>query len=393
MADGHRPLIAHYEARSGDIVAAIQRLASIESPSFDIAALELCATELAAYIEEMTGLQPRWCRGGDEKRPHLRLDLGDRPDVLMIGHFDTVHPMGTLAAHPIRMEGDRLYGPGTLDMKGGITVMIEVARYLLAHHDRPNVTLFFNSDEEIASPTSGPILREIAADSTVALVYEFSTHEGVYRVGARGVRWLKYEITGKGGHAAYPEHMLNPVDALVDVLAAARQLNDPKNGLVVTPTMVAASEVPNAVSDKAVVHIDVRGTSDRRLDELEKRLARIRPSDERFEVQVERVLSIPTFEYFEDNLGLDLAKRASSALGLPEPQGIEGRGASDANQIASVLPHAIEGFGGWGDGMHNAPREYVHVSSLLTNAALTTLMIEDVLAGYSGDCTSVHTAR
>src|SRR5690606_11526616 len=108
--------------------------------------------------------------------PHLIVRFGERTDVLLIGHFDTVHPIGTLEKHPWNIKGDRAYGPGILDMKSGVVIMMEIARCILRNDPRPNLTLFINSDEELGSPTSVPVLRRAAEGASIALAFESTVH-------------------------------------------------------------------------------------------------------------------------------------------------------------------------------------------------------------------------
>lgn len=373
-------VIEYFEDRKPQMLAAIEQLVAVESWSHDLAALEMCAVELEKLCIEITGLRPTWVRGEGDQRPHLRLDLGDRTDMLLIGHFDTVHPTGTLLSHPTRVDGDRLYGLGALDMKSGCILMLEIARFLTRDGARPNVTLFFNSDEEIGSPTSQDALRKTATGAGGAMIFESTFHESVVKTGLRGVRHLQVMVAGKGGHAAYPEHYINPVDALGEVIMAARALHDPSNGVVVSPTRLTGSEVENVVPDMAMVHLDVRGRSEEILEHVEKCIRRISVEDERIEVTVNRLIRIPTFEQRDDNRVFALARDAADALGLPTLQGVEGRGASDANQIADQTPHIIEGLGGWGDGLHNAEREHILISSLVPSAALGALTAETFVA-------------
>lgn len=370
----------HFTGRLPAMAAAIERLVVRESPSSDIGALEDCARELAAYAKEMTDGDAVWHATGPEERPHLQIDLGDRPDVLLIGHFDTVHPVGTLDAHPLRVDGDRLYGPGALDMKAGVVVLLEVAHYLQRSLPRPNVRIFLDSDEEIGSTTSGPLLRQLAHGARVGLVFESTTEEGALKIGARGSRVLQVVARGRGGHAAYPEEYHNPVLALAHVIAQTEQQHRPDHGIVVAPTMLHGAAAWNTVPDEASAHFCLRGTSEALLDQAEQAIRAIRPLDDNIQLHVERLVQIPTFEPRDDNAAFLLAVRAASELGMAHPRGIEARGASDANQIAAVVPGSIEGLGGWGHGLHDPEREHVLLSSLAPSAALAARICELALS-------------
>lgn len=131
--------------------------------------------------------------------------------------------------------------------------------------------------------------------------------------------------------------------------------------------------------DEAEVNFSLRGASESLLDVAERGIKSVRPHDERVELEVERWIHVPAFEMRDDNYAFDLAQRAAMALGLSAPKGVEARGASDVNQVAPVIPDAIEGLGGWGGGLHSAEQEYVELSSLVPSVALGTLMTATAL--------------
>jgi glutamate carboxypeptidase len=370
-------LLRHFEARLPQMIDTVDMLVNMESPSNDVDALNRVAKVLATYIAEACGpCEIEWHHLGEEQRPHLVVRLGERTDVLLIGHFDTVHPVGTLEQNPFRITGDRLYGPGSLDMKSGVVLMVEVARYIVQHNRRPNLTLFINSDEELGSTTSVPLVRKLAEGGKIALAFESTLHEGLLKIGARGVRRFKVTATGKGGHAAYAEHNVNPVDAIADIIVDARRLCNPANGIVVTPTVITASDAPNVVPNTASVILECRGDSERKLDEVERSILRMKPTDDRVTVLSELVVQVETFEMRSDNAAFAFARQGAELLGMPEPKGVEARGAGDVNAIASIIPDAMEGLGGWGDGLHDPEREHVMVSSLVPSVALSAMITQ-----------------
>lgn len=376
-----RPEVLHYfEERTEEMVEFIQRFCALETSSNDVPALERFAAIFAPWLQEQLGVEPQILNLGHDKRPHIRVDLGGKADVLMIGHFDTVYPSGTAAEYPSFIDGDELHGIGALDMKSGVVIMVEVARWLQAHQPWSNLSLVFTSDEEIGSETAGPLLREIAADASAILVLEYSDTDGGLRNGNRGFRQLRITVTGSGGHAAYPERNVNPVDALADVIMQARRFHRPEHGIVVTPTVIDASTAVNIVPDTASVLFDVRGTNEELLDEVEQGFSTITLPDERYDIAIDTFLSVPTLPRTDDNYAEAVIRFAARQLGIPEPRFGEARGASDANQVAPVNTHVVEGLGGWGDGAHSAHREFVRISSLAPSAAMAALAIEKALS-------------
>ncbi len=374
-------VLEHFAERTPAMLSAIQSLVEVESPSSDIDSLEQCAQILATYVTAMTGKTPTWLRGGHDGRPHLRFDYGERTDVLLVGHFDTVHPLGTIDRVPFSIEGDRAYGPGVLDMKAGLVIMTELVQYFQSVTDEPNITLFFNSDEESGSLDSGPLLRDIAPPATLIIALEYTDPSGLVKIGARGGRAYRVTVTGKGGHAAYPEINKNPVEALADIIVQARRAHDPSIGRVVVPTILEASESVNVVPDSASVSFDVRVSDAAYYDDVDKIFSRF-ALDEGFDVEVDIELEFPVHKADFDGYPYQVAKAAGAAIGL-EVRGVEARGASDANQVAPVNANALEALGAAGDGSHSE-REHLFVSLLPRQAALCTLMVEQALSDAAG---------
>lgn len=370
---------SYFEARVPAMLESIKALVEIESPSVDVEALNKAASFVAERVAELCGDCDIEWNFAEDGRPHLIVRFGERTDVLLIGHFDTVHPIGTLEKHPWNIKGDRAYGPGILDMKSGVVIMMEIARCILRNDPRPNLTLFINSDEELGSPTSVPVLRRAAEGASIALAFESTVHEGLLKIGLRGMRRFIITLTGKGGHAAYPEHNINPVDSLADVILHVRKLNDPANGIVVTPTTVSGAEAGNVVPNEAVVVLDVRGDTEAKLENVELQLKRLSVADPRVTVNVERTIKFETFEVRDNNRAFAFAKEAGRLLGIPSVSGVEARGGGDLNNLANIVPDGLEGLGGWGDGLHDPTREHVMISSLPSSAALGTLITQMAL--------------
>jgi glutamate carboxypeptidase len=371
-------VLEYFKGRTDEIMLATQRFVELETPSMDIPAIEEFIAILDAHVSAMTPGRGQVLRSGSENRPHLRFDYGERVDVLLVGHFDTVHAKGTLEQYPFRVEGDRAYGPGILDMKSGIAIMAEVASYILERKPGANLSLLFNSDEEIASQTSSELLCDAAKGAQLVIVVEFTDPSGLIKVGLRGHRRYNVTVKGKGGHAAYPEVNKNPVDAIADIIVQLRAVHRPESGSVVVPTVIKASDKFNVVPEFASVTFDVRMSKEDDFEEVDKRMHRLHLDDPAFEINVHNDGTHAVFEANYEGYPWKTTQKAAAMLGR-NVVGVEGRGASDANHIAPVNKNVIEAFGGWGDGAHSAEREYVLVSSLHKQAALMALMTEMAL--------------
>lgn len=375
MPDATTDILAYFQGRQTDMLEGTDELVRIESPSDNVAALDRCASVLECQAHELLHVHTQWIETEPGGPRHLRIDLGDRPDVLLLGHYDTVHPVGTLRDHGIRLEDGRFFGPGVLDMKAGVRIMLEVARFLQHRMGHANVSLFISADEEVGSVSSGPLLRELAARASLGLVFEPTHAEGVLKVGARGIRQFTVTAEGVGGHAAYPEQCINPVFGIVQVIEHARNFAQRFDESVITPTVLHSSQAVNVIPDAASVVFDVRGSSEETLDDIEAALRELRPSDDRVSISVQRTTAIPAFPMRPDNEAFQQVCKAAALLGMAVPVGIEAKGGSDSNQIAGVLPHVVEGLGGWGDGAHRPGYEYIAVDSLAHSAAMAAQTI------------------
>lgn len=361
-----------------EMVRFTEELTVIESYTFDVPGLDRCAYALSDYVFERLGIRAQFLRLGEEERPHLRVDLGERADILLVGHFDTVHPIGAIERNPVRYVDGRLYGPGAWDMKGGCVMMVEIARLLQQKLKNPNVTLFFNSDEEAGSFTSDVELCEIAKDSRAAMIFDIGDSGRAIRTAARGVHHLLVHVTGSGGHAAYPEKSDNPIEVIARIISSLDEVRDGPNGLSVTPTLLKGSESTNVVADVATVGVDVRGRYDQQFEDVKEFFHSF--ADDRYKVEVETLLWRPSWPPNPLNSTIAAAQRAAELLGWDPLHCMEARGASDANTIATVCDSIIDGLGGWGEGAHSDLREYLDVESLVHFSTLGAATCEVILA-------------
>ena len=264
-------------------------------------------------------------------------------------------------------------------MKAGVVLMVEVAKRILSNTKQPNLTLFFNSDEELASPDSRALSRNLATDAQLVVVFEFTTDESEVKIGSRGNHALAITVRGHGGHAAYPEQLSNPIDGLSEVMSHLRELNQPEIGQVVVPTVIDAGERTNVVPESVTLIVDVRfndlATPQRVIDKLES----ITFNDPDLSLSFESLHTIPMHKTNPDSYAFQLAKTCATEFGI-DLQGIEARGVSDMNHVGEVNPNVIEALGACGGGAHSAGREYIFVSSLARRAALSTLITERALS-------------
>src|SRR3954454_13189656 len=219
----------------------LESLVCVESPSADLAAVARCADAVADLGKRMVGESPERVMTGE--RVHLRWKFG-RPRVVLLGHFDTVWPMGTLARWPFEVDGDRISGPGVFDMKAGI---VQLFAALSSLDNLDGVAVVLNSDEEIGSTTSQTFIEDTSRGARAALVLEPSS-DGALKIARKGVGMFTLHVTGRAAHAGLePERGINAtIEAAHQVLAIA-ELARPGDGTTVTPTVVSAGSTVNTV--------------------------------------------------------------------------------------------------------------------------------------------------
>ncbi|WP_136051951.1 M20/M25/M40 family metallo-hydrolase, partial [Microbacterium sp. K36] len=220
------PAVRDADHPSDDIIALVRELVLLETPSRDVEASARIADLLAAWFAAVGGTVQRVPH---ELGTDLVIDVpGTGDPVLLIGHTDTVWPVGTLADDlPWTEEDDVVRGPGSYDMKAGIVVMLETLRHLqpLPIAQRRAVRIVLVADEEIGSPVSGPLLAERARGAACAIGFESPHPDGALKVGRRGSARVRIAVTGRAAHAALdPEHGVSAIDELVDQLLRVRAI-------------------------------------------------------------------------------------------------------------------------------------------------------------------------
>jgi glutamate carboxypeptidase len=362
-----------------ELVDSVRRLVCVESPSADVEACRACAEETAALMADWLGSPGQTLEHGG--RPVVRWG-SDRPRVLMLGHLDTVWPVGTLQRIPWAIDGDRMRGPGVFDMKTGIVQAI-AATALLGLGADDGVGILLTSDEEIGSGTSRDLIEDTARAADAVFVLEPSV-EGELKSARKGTSWYVVEITGRAAHAGLdPERGIN---ALVESAALVRDAvtwADPSVGTTVTPTTARAGVTDNTVPDNAVVGIDVRAWSaeeQQRIDDLMRAWLPAHP-----EAGVRIIgggINRPAMEESSATSLVELAETCAKDLGLPAIGARPVGGASDGNFTAALGVPTLDGLGAVGDGAH-ADHEWASVAALPQRTALVAALTAAVLGGRS----------
>ncbi|WP_209624077.1 M20 family metallopeptidase [Saccharothrix coeruleofusca] len=355
----------------------IETLVTCESPSSDLAAVARSADAVARLGVERLGVEPE--RVVVDGRTHLRWRFGDGPRrVLVVGHHDTVWPLGTLMTHPFTVDGGVLRGPGCFDMKAGLVLAMHA---LAALPDRSGVTLLVTGDEEIGSPTSRALVEAEAAGCAAALVLEASAGGGALKLERKGVSRYGVRVRGRAAHAGLePELGVNATVELAHQVLAVAALADPGRGTTVTPTLMSAGSSANTVPALGEVAVDVRARDAAEQRRVDAAMRALRPVLAGAGVEVSGGPNRPPLPGSASAALFERASAVAAALGLPPLSGVAVGGGSDGNFTAGVGTPTLDGLGAVGGGAH-ADDEHVLVAELAPRAALVAALVADLLTG------------
>lgn len=379
-----RTLLTYCQAELPWLIDAATALVRRESPTTDKAAADICGGELAARLAAMGArvtVLPRTDAGD-----HLRAEFGSGPrQVLVLGHFDTVWPVGELERQPLRREGGRLYGPGAYDMKAGLALGMLAVRALAASPEGlPGRIVFLcTSDEETGSASSRGIIEDEARRSEAALVLEPSLPGGAVKTSRKGCGQYKLRVSGVAAHAGIePERGASAIHELARIVAALPYLADADRGLTVNVGTIRGGTRPNVVAASAEADVDVRVMSLADAAEVDAAFQALRPHDPRTTLDITGGFERPPLERTPAGAALyELARAAAAELGQNLGEGASG-GGSDGNFTAALGVPTLDGLGAVGDGAH-AVGEYVDEAELPRRAALVAGLLRRILARYT----------
>lgn len=355
------------------MVDALRALVEAESPTADRSACAACADVADELASRLLGTPGERCEV--DGRVHLRWRFGRADRVLLIGHLDTVWPLGTLSSWPFAADADTATGPGTFDMKAGVVQLLFALNALEA---LDGVVVLLTSDEEIGSPTSRALILETAASVAAALVLEPSA-AGALKTERKGVAIYQLEVEGRAAHAGLdPEHGVNAAVELAHQLLAVVELADPARGTTVNPGIVAAGTAVNTVPAHATAQIDVRTGTRAEADRIDSAFRSLQPVTADAVVRVERGPAVPPLERAASASLFRRAQDLAHRLGLPALTEASVGGGSDGNLIAELGVATLDGLGPVGDHAHGRG-EYVRIGAMPERAALVAALVTDLL--------------
>lgn len=375
-------LLASAENRLEQILADAIALIEVESPSNDHLAVARSADAVTALLAERLGARAEQIVLGG--CTHVLARWGAETRLLLLGHHDTVWPLGTLARIPAAVTDGVLRGPGAVDMKGGLAVAIHALGLLRERGGDAaldGVALLITGDEELGSPSSRALIEQTAAGALATLVLEAGGDAGELKVERKGVSLYRVEAEGRAAHAGLePEKGVNAGVALAHAIIAIAALHGSEPGLSVVPTRAAIGTTTNTVPAEASVSVDVRSHSAAAQERLDAAIRAIAPAVPGAALRVEGGINRLPLEAGASAALFAEAHRLAAVLGLPELRGIAVGGASDGNFTAGLGVPTLDGIGVWGGGAH-AENEHAVVAGFAPRTALVAALVQSVLGG------------
>lgn len=357
---------------------ALEALVSLESPSADRSATAACADAVAGLGTELLGAAPQ--RSVVEGHTHLHWRFG-RGRVLLLGHVDTVWPIGTVARWPFTVADGLASGPGTFDMKAGI---VQGLHGLATLDDLDGVEVLLTSDEEVGSFTSRRLVEEAARRVRAVLVLEPGMRDGSVKTARKGASWYTINVDGRAAHAGLePERGVNALVELAHVVLYCAQLARPAASTSVTPTVASAGSTSNTVPASGSVEVDGRVLSTAEQDRVDAAVRGLRPRNPEARIRVSGGPNRPPLAPSASRWLYERARAVAADAGLPVPGAATVGGASDGNITAGVGTPTLDGLGAVGDGAH-AEGEHAVVAAMAERAALVAALVDDLLHNDTG---------
>jgi glutamate carboxypeptidase len=377
--------LAFCQQHEAEMLSLLRKMVEIESPSDDKAAVDRMGAFLAEAFERL-GAQvtfyPQEAAGN-----HLKADFAggafggnSGKPVLLLGHFDTVWPMGTLEKMPFRIEYGRAFGPGVYDMKAGIAMMMFALRALkesgAAH--RP-VTILLDTDEEVGSTTGRPIVEATAKDCEAVLVLEPSQGpQGHLKTSRKGVGDMTIRVRGRASHSGVDfEKGRSAIVELARQLLEIVKFTDLARGITVNPGVIQGGTRSNVIAAEAWAEVDLRIARIADAKELEQKFAALKPFDPDCSIELSGGINRPPMERTEGTVRLfGLAQEIAGGMGWILEESSTG-GGSDGNFTSALGVPTLDGLGALGEGAH-ASNESVVIQELPQRTALLAGLIQSL---------------
>ncbi len=352
------------------MLADLEELVNTESPSLEIALLEQSAKVLADLMASRLGSRPTIVSG--PVGPHVHWSGEGEPRVLIVGHHDTVFPIGTVAARPFAIAHGRATGPGVFDMKSGI---VQVLHAVASLADRSGIEILITSDEEVGSGSSRDLIEQRALACGAVLVAEPAAEGGALKTARKGVGTFELIVHGRAAHAGLePEKGINSLVAAAELIGRITTFGNTTTGTTVTPTMASAGTAENVVPATTRIKVDVRVEMPGEKERVEAAMNSLSTSVAGATIEVLGGINRPPMPESASATLMPLAVQAATDIGMGSINGVAVGGGSDGNFTAAVGVPTLDGLGGVGGGAH-ADHEFVQVDTMVQRAQLMAALL------------------
>ncbi|MBA2378751.1 MAG: M20 family metallopeptidase [Blastocatellia bacterium] len=373
-------LLAYFNERQPAIIDAIREIVEIESPSFNAEASAAVADWIEARLASINTLEITVNRHISEGiGTHLVIRAFPNPElkpVLVLGHTDTVHPVGAREHNPTRIDGDKFFGGGIFDMKANIVLMIEALRYFAATGTRPArpITIVLDCDEEVGSKTGREHVEREARTAEFCLVFEPSA-AGKAKTRRKGTGMYRLNVRGIPAHAGLePE---KGASAILEISHQIRQLHSMNAAAADTTVNVCTATggtTSNVIPEFAECSVDVRFSSMTEAERIDAAIRDLKPLDERTTLELTGGINRPPMERTDAVVALFQKARDVAASFDYDLQETQVGGASDGNFVGALNIPVLDGLGITGNGAHRLD-EHILITDIANRAVLMTMLL------------------
>lgn len=368
----------YFKSRQSEMVALLKELVRLESPTSDKKAVDACSAFLVARFQSLGVKLTRYAQKsvGDFhvlEYPAKETKAQDGR-ILVLTHIDTVWPVGRIAKMPFYIQGDKIFGPGVLDMKAGLVLAFSAIRALREMNMAPSkrIAVLINSSEEAGCPEADELIKAEARSAAIVLCLEPALPGGGLKIQRKGRLVLRLETAGRSAHAGHPEKGVNAIDELMVQLKKLSALRSKDVSLNIG--LIGGGEKANIVADKAWAVLDWRFWTTAQRDKILASVKSLAPVAPGARIKGLMESQTPPMEITAASARLlKAAREIAAGLGQTLTAGKTG-GASDASLAAGLGRPTLDGLGPDGDGIH-ADHEHILMSSLVERAALLTELI------------------
>jgi len=369
----------YFRSRQGEMVHLLKQIVTLESPTDDKAAVDACVDFVGKELRKV----------GCRVMSHPQKDIGslivaefapgrtkDADDeILVLTHLDTVWPVGQIAKMPFYVEGHRLHGPGVLDMKAGVVMVLAALRALHGLNIKPQkrITVFVNSAEETGSAAATELIRKLARRASLVLCLEPALPGGALKLERKGRLVVRLDVHGRSAHGGTPEKGVSAIEELAAQIAKFKRLRT--NETTVNIGLIGGGEKANVVAENAWATLDIRFWTAADRDRVLRILREATPVLRGARIKVTVESSTPPMEKTKASDKLFVrAREIAEGMGLALKAGKTG-GGSDASIAAGMGVPTLDGLGPDGDGLH-AKHEHLVIPSLVERTALLTELLK-----------------